>query len=132
MNAHTYINIGGQTVEAPANLPDRKFRNAWVLDAKGTVTLDPVRQREIFVGMVKREAGRRIEALAPEHKQRNVTARGVELMPKQIAGTLTKAEQAEWAAGEALWAGVKAIRERSNALENGAILDDVTNDRHWA
>jgi hypothetical protein len=132
MNAQTYINIGGQTIETPTDLPDRRFRDAWALDGNGGVTLDPVKQRAIFVGMVKREAGRRIELLAPEHKQRNVTARGVELMPKFIAGTLTADEQAEWDAGEALWASIKAIRERSNVLEAGDILADVSADVHWA
>lgn len=35
----TQINIQGQIIDAPENLPDRRFRDAWVLD-NNVVTLD--------------------------------------------------------------------------------------------
>lgn len=88
----------------------------------------------------KIEAGRRIVALAPEWKQRNATARGVELTDKKASGEpLTADEQAEVDAMKALWLAISAIRAASDDLETAiAGMDDaglqaldVTADEHW-
>lgn len=65
---------------------------------------------------IKEEAGNRILLLAPEWKQRNATARGLELLRKGEAN-LTTEEQAEVAAMDALWAEVKRLRTVSDQLE---------------
>lgn len=80
---------------------------------------------------IKKEASHRITRLAPEWKQRNATARGLELLRKGEAN-LTTEEQAEVAAMDALWAGVKRLRTVSDQLE---AMDpppqDFNDDRHW-
>lgn len=84
---------------------------------------------------IKKEAGRRIELLAPEWKQRNATARGLELTVKLVrngVNALTPEEQAEEAAMDALWAEVKRLRGVSDTLE---AMDpppqDYADDKHW-
>lgn len=72
----------------------------------------------IKIAEVKAEAQRRIYAILPQWKQANLTARGVEMNAKRIAGgTLTQSEQDEMAAGFALWGKVKAVRTASNLVE---------------
>lgn len=86
----------------------------------------------------KAEAQRRILAVIPQWKQANLTARGVELNTKVISGgTLTIAEQAELAAGFALWSKAKAIRTSSDLIEldiaASTNLDtfDIVNSTRW-
>lgn len=81
---------------------------AWALPA--------AMRRADLVAAAKAEAGRRILSILPDYKQRNLLARGLELHAKGPA-TWSEAEQAEWAAGNALWSRIKAIRARSDALE---------------
>jgi hypothetical protein len=64
MNAQTYISVSGQTIETPAVLPDRKFRDAWVLDANGAVTLDPVKRAEIAKRLFRDAIEAHIESVA--------------------------------------------------------------------
>jgi hypothetical protein len=64
MNAQTYINIGGQTIETPTNLPDRKFRDAWTLDGNGGVTLDPVKRAQITKKLFQQAIEAHVEATA--------------------------------------------------------------------
>lgn len=80
---------------------------------------------------IKDEAARRILALAPEWRQRNAIARGLELLEKRDAGTpLTADEEAERAAIQSMWDAIKAIRERSDDLER-TLPNDYQNDAHW-
>jgi hypothetical protein len=69
----TYINIGGQTIEPPANLPDRKFREAWVLDGQGGVTLDPTKRAEIAQKLFEDAIEAHIEAAAADRGYANST-----------------------------------------------------------
>ncbi|MBF0334925.1 MAG: hypothetical protein HQL40_14970 [Alphaproteobacteria bacterium] len=64
---------------------------------------------------VKEEAGRRILALAPDWKQRNATARGLDLLRKGESAW-TPDEAAEAAAIDALWNHVKSVRDASDAI----------------
>ena len=83
---------------------------------------------------VKLEAGRRILAIAPDWKQRNLTARAAEFAIKLAeGGTLTAAEKDERAAGEAIWTRIKSIRAASDALEamNPIPADFASNEAHW-
>jgi hypothetical protein len=66
MNAQTYINIGGQTIETPTDLPDRKFRDAWALDGNGGVTLDPVKRAAIAKKYFQAAIEAHVEATAAE------------------------------------------------------------------
>lgn len=80
---------------------------------------------------VKAEAYRRIIGIVPEWKQRNLTARATVLLKKGEANW-SEDEAAEWAAGEAIWAQVDAIRDASDTLEGKSpIPQDFTDDRHW-
>lgn len=74
--------------------------------------------REALSAAVKAEAARRILALAPDWKQRNATARAVELVRKGEAAW-TADEAAEAAGIEALWTRIKAIRGASDRIEEG-------------
>lgn len=110
----TYINIGGQIREQTGNEPDRRFRDAWVIDGDA-IGIDPVKQREIYVREVKAEAGRRIEAAYPIYKQLNLQAEGGQAFTDMRAV-------------------IDAIRARSDALEVSDILDPITlrADATWA
>jgi hypothetical protein len=82
---------------------------------------------------VKAEASRRILARYPDWKQRNMTARGVELLNRRlVAGAWTEAETAEAGALQAAWDWITAMRVASNALEALApIPADFTDDGRW-
>lgn len=80
---------------------------------------------------VKDEAYRRIVAIVPEWRQRNLTARAAILSEKGRANW-TAQELAEWEAGEALWARVKALRDASDVIEAlDPIPQDYTADERW-
>lgn len=73
---------------------------------------------------VKALAQQKINTLAPEWKQRNATARALELVNIiATGGTLTTDEQAEKDTIDALWVQVKAIRAYSNTLETSVNAD---------
>lgn len=83
------------------------------------------------VDMVKQEASRRILAICPEWKQRNLTAQAAQLAKKGEANW-TPEEQAAWGAGEALWNQIAAIRAKSDVLEAmNPIPVDYTLDMYW-
>ncbi|MBF0334119.1 MAG: hypothetical protein HQL40_10815 [Alphaproteobacteria bacterium] len=77
--------------------------------------------RAALLAEVKAEAARRILAAAPEWKQRNATARAVELIRKG-EGAWTPEEAAEAAAIDLLWSRVKMIRAASDEIE-GALME---------
>ncbi|MBF0391295.1 MAG: hypothetical protein HQL38_01320 [Alphaproteobacteria bacterium] len=76
--------------------------------------------RAALLAAVKAEAARRILATAPEWKQRNATARAVELIRKGESAW-TPDEVAESAAIDLLWSRVKAIRAASDHMEAGLV-----------
>ncbi len=80
---------------------------------------------------IKAEAERRILAVLPEWKQRNLTARGVELVLALIKNKgWTAAEAIEAAAIQGQWDKVKAIRARSDELEQ-TLPTDFADNGHW-
>ena len=80
---------------------------------------------------VKAEAQRRILAILPEWRQRNLTAQAAILAEKGRANW-TKAETDAWTAGRALWDRINAIRAASDALEAlDPIPADYADDHHW-
>ncbi len=80
---------------------------------------------------VKAEAYRRIIAICPEWKQRNLTAQAAQLAKKGEANW-TPEEAAAWAAGEAIWNQIAAIRAASDVLEAmDPIPMDYPLDMYW-
>lgn len=72
--------------------------------------------RDARKAAVKAEAGRRIVAILPEYRQRNLLAQATILLKKGEANW-TPGELAAWNAGAAQWAAIKPIRDRSDAME---------------
>ncbi len=83
---------------------------------------------------IKTEAYRRIVAIAPEWKQRNMTAAGVAMLSKLIdGGTLTAEELAAKAEYFDIWTQIDAIRSKSNEIEAlDPIPVDYTDDIYWS
>ena len=80
---------------------------------------------------VRAEAMRRILAIAPEWRQRNLTAQAAILAAKG-RDNWTAADQAAWDAGEIKWAEIAALRAASNVLEAmQEIPQDYRDDKHW-
>ena len=95
---------------------------------KEVYTLTPI---VITPDDVRAEAQRRILAIAPQHVQANMTARGVELLYKGVAN-LTPAEQAEAQAAFTLFDAIKKLRAASNVLEQATPIPlDYEQDNYW-
>ena len=91
----------------------------------------PPEPEPITEQQVKDEAYRRIIAICPEWKQRNLTAQAAQLAKKGEANW-TPEEAAAWAAGEAIWNQIAAIRVKSDLLEAmDPIPVDYTLDTYW-
>jgi hypothetical protein len=70
----------------------------------------------------------KILSIAPEHQQRNMTARGAELLQMVVEGeTLTAAEQAERSAIKDIWDRIKAIRAHAKYLEEEILAGNNPN-----
>lgn len=110
-----------------------KVTATWTVSDLPTADLQVRRINE-----TKAEAYRRIIEIIPEWKQRNLTARAVELLRVGEANW-SQAQADEYAAGEAVWAAVKAVRTSSDTLETnigGMTTDqlkalDVSAAEHW-
>ena len=82
--------------------------------------------------MVKQEARRRILAIAPDWKQRNLNAEQAALL-KKGQENWDADEMARWSAAEAIWIQINAVRAASNTIEAlSPIPDDYTDDKHWS
>lgn len=80
---------------------------------------------------VKREAYRRIIAICPKWKQRNLLAQASLLNDKGRANW-TSGELAAWNAGQAIWTQIKAIRDASDTIEAmDPIPSDFDSDEYW-
>lgn len=81
--------------------------------------------------LVKDEAYRRIVAICPEWRQRNLTAQAAILADKGRANWTT-GELANWNAGKAIWERIAAIRAASDTIEAMTpIPQDYTNNSYW-
>lgn len=87
----------------------------------------------ITPAQVKAEAGRRILAMLPDWKQRNMNAQATALLQARILnGAWTAEEQAQADVLNAAWATVSAIRAASDALEATAPIPiDCSADKYW-
>jgi hypothetical protein len=88
-------------------------------------------QQAAAIAKINKEAGKAIVAFVPEWKQRNLTARAAELLYIG-ASNWTTAESAEWAAIEAIWDQVKAIRGTSNSYTNAVQTADTVTEINQA
>ncbi len=81
---------------------------------------------------VKDEARRRINQVIPEWKQFNLIAHAAVLAERGRANW-SASDLAAWRAGEALWARVKSIREKSDEIEatRGGIPPNFKDDGLW-
>lgn len=92
------------------------------LPAGWTVEPMSVAERATRIAAIKQRCADEILAKLPDWKQRNLTARGLELSRKEYRGEpFTAEEQAEYDAIEAAWQWVKERRAQSDAEE--AALD---------
>ena len=107
---------------------------AYVVDGDQVVQRWTVTQRSDAEqkAEVKAEARARILARLPDWKQRNMTARGVELINLRASRPLTADEQAEAVALQAAWDWVRAVRTASDAIEAmDSIPVDFRDDKRW-
>jgi len=72
--------------------------------------------KSILTTQIKAQAMKDILAIAPEWKQRNMLARGLELQHKG-AVNWSAAERVEIDAIQAIWAEIKAVRDNSDVGE---------------
>ena len=88
-------------------------------------------QAEQIRAGIKGEAYRRIVALCPEWKQRNLTAQAA-ILAKKGEANWTPEEAAAWAAGEAIWTQIAAIRAASDELEAmDPMPADFKDEQYW-
>jgi len=78
----------------------------------------------ILPAQVKAEAMRRILDIAPEWKQRNLTAQAA-ILAKKGEANWTAEEQSAWDAGEEIWYKILQIRAASDQIE---ALDPIPQD----
>ena len=103
------------TLEVPTTEFD-EWNNGWQ---------ESIEQKKTFqVSQIKNKAGEIIRSYYPEYKQRNMTARGVEIMNAKVANTATQADLDEEAALQEAWDWIKAVRERSNVMEDGLVTSN--------
>jgi hypothetical protein len=69
------------------------------------------------IAEIKTEAGKIIEAVLPDWKQRNALARMVELSDAKQTRSLTTEEQAEIDSITQIWSWIKLVRAASDAAE---------------
>lgn len=145
------ININGEVRDASSvTVPqDRRFRDAWQFSGDA-ITVDAVKQREIFIKLVNEERDRRMVAMAAGYTDSEretwpvqveeakavladanaqtplltalAAARG-ETVPDFAAHVLTLASRFAASTG--------AIMARARALAAGDIVADVSNQDHW-
>lgn len=95
-------------------------------------TIDALDPDAVDLQEIKKEASKRILARYPDWKQRNMTARGVELVFTLVKKGWTKEEEAEAAELQAAWDEIKAVRAASDALEAmPTVPKDFTDAKHW-
>jgi len=122
----------GFFVPTTAAKPDLAPNQSATLDAVPTLTgadyvfAWTVTATTPTVAHVRAEAARRILAIAPEWKQRNLTAQAA-ILAEKGRDNWTAAEEAAWTAGSAIWASVAVIRTASDVIE---ALDPIPND-YW-
>lgn len=121
MNGYVVTDTNGIVSSVPndENNTDYRAVQDWINDG-GTVddfyTLSEA--KDLKIAEAKAEAHKRIVAIIPEWKQRNYTARAVQLLRAQDAAPLTVPEITELDAIENIFTNqVKPIRDASDVIE---------------
>lgn len=114
------------TIEVPLKpAPDKIWNgSAWVADPNYAIAPE----------LVKAEAERRIVAIMAPHQQRNVQAKGLEMVLKYGPDVTAwpPAEQARAQDALAKWAAIEAIRAASDVIEAlDPIPQDYAADERW-
>ena len=102
---------------------------------KDVITRDLSAWKERRIAALRAEAGKRIDAAAPQHLQLNMIARATELNTKALTNPLTQEEIAEVTALQNLWSNtINPIRQVCNsaeeAINNAGSHQDVENIFH--
>lgn len=93
--------------------------------------IEPYAPPAVNPEQVKAEAYRRIVAVCPEWKQRNLTAQA-SILAEKGRENWTPEDLAAWEAGEAIWKSISAIRAASNEIEGmEPIPQDFADDKYW-
>lgn len=130
---HPKLRAAGAPRGAYLELPD-------VRTAEETAAIEDAVSPETLALAIKIEAGRRIEAVYPVYKQRNMAAEATDYNDMRIGGgTLDAAQELRATALRDAWTWIKAVRAASNTLEaDVAAMDlaarqafDVTDAAHW-
>lgn len=125
------INEAGQVFIFEPGQPEWESIDKSLVDDPAPVPKKPL--PPATVKDVKEEAYKRIVAILPEWKQRNLTARAAELAAILAERSWTNEERAEWGDGQAIWDQIKAIRAASNEIEAmDPIPVDFREDRYWS
>jgi hypothetical protein len=116
-------------VQAEPTLAGGKWVRGWTVVP---LTADELAQRRAaMVEGVKREASKRILAIAPEWKQRNMLARSAQFLRIGEAN-LTQEQRDEVFAIEFIWETIQMIRAKSDLIEAmDPIPPDYTDDKYW-
>lgn len=122
--------IEGQRLTVPDTMGNRHRRMISEWEAEGN-TIPAYAAPAPTAADVKAEAMRRILAICPEWKQRNLTAQA-SILAEKGRDNWTADELAAWNAGEAIWASIKAIRAASDVIEAmDPIPADYAADSRW-
>lgn len=99
-------------------------------------------KRDLVKREIKAEAGHRIVSVTPEHRQRNITASGLEFLVNLLIakGVITSEDIASMSGELEQWAQIKTVRAKSAVAEaevdasSEAQLDtfDPKDPAHWA
>jgi hypothetical protein len=101
----------------------------WIVSDKSVEEVTAFDDRA--VKSIKREANRRIITIAPEWKQSNMLARGLNLLRKGEAN-LTTAEALEVSGMDSVWTEIQRIRSVSDTLEAADPPPaDFADDKYW-
>ncbi len=120
------------THPAVRSITDNEDESVTCYDANGNlVAIDQaayetalLELEQVSLDEVKAEAGRRIVAICPEWRQRNLTAQATLLLRKGEANW-TPEDATAWAAGQVIWDQIAEIRARSDEIE---VMDPIPAD----
>jgi hypothetical protein len=125
----TYNEATQRIVRQQPQLINNQWTVKWVIVDK--TEEEQIQYREDQIRNVKAEANRRIIAIAPEWRQRNMIARSVELLSIG-KDAWTQEQRDENLALELVWETVKMIRAKSDQLEAmNPIPEDFKDDKYW-
>lgn len=101
-------------------ITERNFTSGEQVTTEIASTVSVTAARAEAIDLVKAVARRKILAILPEYKQRNLIARGLEIAAAHGGlppDRYPEPERSEWLAGQASWERVKALRAASDRLE---------------